>query len=192
MADKSASKRILSSAILALQESGIEKLTVESVAKKAGVAKGLVHYHYETKRGLLEAVLGELTDRRCADWSAAFEADSASAVVDGTWKLLTDESESGALQAWHSLVGLCEPLTDQATKSALERFSDSLGRAGVGMLDRNMSLGLTVKESEIGWLLAAVVCGMGVQLLGGGDPNELQGAYAAAWLGILSLTEARS
>jgi hypothetical protein len=50
---------------------------------------------------------------------------------------------------------------------------------------------LTVPDVEIGWLLGAVVDGMGLRLTGGGDRAQLEGAYAAAWLGVLSLTEGR-
>ena len=42
--------------------------------------------------------------------------------------------------------------------------------------------------SELGNLLAAVVHGIGKMLLAGMNQGELEGAYAAAWLGILSRT----
>jgi AcrR family transcriptional regulator len=180
--------KILHSAADLLKRAGAETLTIEGTASQAGVAKGLVHYHFKTKQLLLCEVLKHVSTTRCAAWSEAFDADSPTAVVDQTWALLTQESDAGVLRAWHSLLGLEHILTDQTAKATMEGFSSTLADALQSMLDRNMGLEPSVPKLELGWLAAAVVNGMGVQLMAGGDRTELEGAYAAAWLGILSLT----
>jgi hypothetical protein len=65
-----------------------------------------------------------------------------------------------------------------------------LGHGGLRLLE---ALGLEprVAAAELGWYLAAVVQGMEVLLSAGARSTELEGAYAAAWLGILSLTRPR-
>lgn len=50
-------KDILDSAVTILIEKGIEKLTKESVASGAGIAKGTVYLYYTNKKVLLDAVL---------------------------------------------------------------------------------------------------------------------------------------
>lgn len=184
-----ARENILASAIEMIRQSGVESLTVEGTADRAGVAKGLVHYHFKTKQGLLAAALEEICNQRCDSWSRAFEADTAQQVVDQTWDLLTAESDQGVVRAWHSLLGVDQLLTGQMVKSAQAMFSASIGQALSRMLARRMGLATTVPESEIGCLLAAVIDGMGAQLMAGANSDDLQGAYAAAWLGLLSLTK---
>ena len=183
-----ARNNILKSALELIRESGVESLTVEGTADRAGVAKGLVHYHFKTKQGLLTAAIDELASQRGERWSRAFEANSPQEVVDQTWELLTSESDAGITRAWHSLVGVNSLLTDRSVKGALDLFTAAIGRALSRMLARRMGLETTVPESEIGLLLTAVIDGMSTQLMAGGSEEELHGAYAAAWLGVLSLT----
>ncbi len=50
-------------------------------------------------------------------------------------------------------------------------------------------LALTVPNEQIAWLLVSVVHGMAGQLASGTPPEQLEEAYAATWVGILSLTQ---
>jgi hypothetical protein len=102
---------------------------------------------------------------------------------------LTNESENGTMRAWLTLTIAGGMMTEQTVSELSKRFSDALGSA-VGKLLNSLGLSLTVPDVEIGWLLGAVVDGMGMRLTGGGSRAQLEGAYAAAWLGVLSLTEA--
>lgn len=171
---------------------GAEPVTVEDVARSAGVAKGLIHYHFKTKQGLMKAVACRIAAARVRSWSEAFDAATPTAALEQTWALLILESESGTMRAWNSLLSRDDLLTDQTAKEIYGEFSSSLGGALVRMLQDKMDLALTVPANEIGWLLGAVINGMGLQLLSGANPAELEGAYAAAWLGILNLTTGRS
>jgi hypothetical protein len=66
-------------------------------------------------------------------------------------------------------------------------FSRTLGESAQGMVER-LGMRMRIPESEIGLLLGSVVTGAGFQLLAGVETDDLEGAYAAAWLGILALT----
>ena len=183
---------ILESAARLIRESGAACLTVEATAKGAGVAKGLVHYHFKTKAGLLRAVLSVLTARRCEKWSDALRVPNAAEAVSRSWALLTEESADGTLRAWHSLLGDNQLLTDQIAKDVSAQFSRSLSEGLTRMMDQQLGVVPTIPVAEIGWLLAAVTNGIGLQLMARTAEEELEGAYAAAWLGILSLTQPKT
>lgn len=51
------STRILEAAFAVLSRQGYEKTSVKDIAEEAGVAQGLVHYHFKSKQQLVLAVL---------------------------------------------------------------------------------------------------------------------------------------
>lgn len=181
---------IIAAASAAIRQRGAGGVSVELVAKQAGCAKGLVHYHFKTKRGLFEAVAGEMAAERESAWRSAFDEPAPEAIIDRTWRLLTEESATGTTRAWTSLLGAGGGLSEQTVSAQVARFCGALGQAAMAMLER-MGLRPAVPAHEIGWLLGAVLDGMGLQLASGAEPAELEGAYAALWLGILSLGESR-
>ena len=188
MAGKSEASRdaIISAALTVVRDKGAVGLTIEQVARHAGCAKGLVHYHLKTKQDLLEAVANRLLDERTAAWSGAFRAPSPNDAIAATWGVLRRESDNGTVRAWISLLG-SGSLTDQTARTVVGRFTGSLGEAAMGLLE-HLGLRLTIGQAELGWLLGSVVEGMGLELLAGGNQAQMEEAYAAAWLGVLSLT----
>lgn len=52
---------ILEAAAALINEQGVEKMTLEAVAKKAGVSKGGLLYHFPGKQELIEGLVGSLT-----------------------------------------------------------------------------------------------------------------------------------
>jgi AcrR family transcriptional regulator len=177
---------IVAAAEALIRHKGAANVTVDQVAKEAGCAKGLVHYHFKTKRGVIEAVAEHLAASRTAEWATAFRAPTPKGAIDQSWALLTRESEDGTVRAWTSMFGPSGVIPEQAVRKAVEDFASALGGAADELL-RDLDMEPSILPSENGWLLGAVVHGMGLQLLSGADLEELEGAYAAAWLGILSL-----
>lgn len=184
-----ARERILENAEALLKHQGAESMSIEAVAAAAGSAKGLVHYHFKTKQGLMSAVAERLTASRKLRWEAAFKAPSAQEAILQTWSLLTKESGDGTVQAWQSLVGVRGRLTDGMAKTLRDDFADICCDSLTSMLSDELGLTPTIPPSEIGRLLEAVIHGMGFQLASGTEEGELEGAYSAAWLSILSLTQ---
>jgi AcrR family transcriptional regulator len=176
---------ILEAALQLLRRSG--GLTVDQVADAARCAKGLVHYHFHTKGALLAAAASQLAERRRARWGEAFRADTPDAAIQRSWDLLVSESRDGTLRAWLALCAERDEVTGQTVSSEVDAFSDAIAKAAE-ILVRDLGLTPTVSPQELGLLLAAVVHGSGLQLAAGVPPARLQGAYAAAWLGVLSLT----
>lgn len=184
-----ARQRILESAASLVQENGAEAMSIEAVAASAGSAKGLVHYHFKTKQGLLTAVAERLAASRLDQWRTAFDAPSAQDALSQTWLLLTAESSDGTVRAWQSLVGTAERLVDGMANKLRSDFADGLREAFTTMLRDELGLMPTIPDAEIGMLFEALVAGMGFQLTSGTDRNQLEGAYSAAWLAMLSLTQ---
>jgi len=148
----------------------------------------LVTYHFKTKTALLVESVLRLAAAREAAWAEAFETPDPQEAIDRTWGVLTREAESGALRAWISLVALGDADVDQAVNEAASRFREQITRATGDLLAR-AGLETTIPGEQLGWLLAAVIEGMGFQIAGGGEPDVLENAYAAAWLGLLALAE---
>lgn len=65
-------QQLLTAATAVLGEDGYAALSMRAVADRAGVRLSLVHYHFGSKAGLMEAVLEHLTDglleRQAAMW----------------------------------------------------------------------------------------------------------------------------
>ena len=184
-----ARRAILQAAEDLIRTHGARGITVDAVAKQAGCAKGLVHYHYKTKKGLLEAVARHVAEERTKRWQSAFKAPTPRESIDQSWSLLTQESADGHLTAWLSLFEAGGLLPDQTVSDAYASFAETLGAAVTDMME-GLGLRLTIPLNEVGWHLGSVVNGMGLQLLSGADRDALEGAYAAAWLGVLSLGSA--
>ncbi|HLB38748.1 MAG TPA: helix-turn-helix domain-containing protein [Gemmatimonadales bacterium] len=165
--------------------------TVDEVAREARCAKGLVHYHFKTKAGLLAAVATRLGERRRTRWAEAFRAPTPDAAIKRSWSLLVAEARDGTVRAWTALLAQREKATDQAVSVESATFSAAISDSADGLL-KELGLVPTVPSEELGLLLAGVVHGMGLQLESGTEPERLQGAYAAAWLGVLSLTRQAS
>jgi AcrR family transcriptional regulator len=185
-----ARENILQCAAQLVHELGAPAVTVEAVASAAGTAKGLVHYHFKTKAGLLEAVASQLGTERCARWKGAFDAGNTVDVIQNTWNVLTEESASGAIRAWASMLGASSPLSDRSVKALMDDFSRALAAACDGMFQR-LGLAAVVQSDELGWLLSGVIDGLGLRLAAGAHAADIEAAYTAAWLGILAVAEQR-
>lgn len=181
---------ILAAAEQLLKRRGAAPTTIDAVSREAGCAKGLVNYHFKTKPALLAAVAQQLGAQRETAWAEALRAPSPEAAIELTWNLLAREARDGTIRAWTSLLAERDALTGQAVNEQMSRFGLSVSEATGGLLSE-LGLQPKVPITEVGWLLAAVIHGTGTQLDHGGDPKALEGAYAAAWVGVLALAGSR-
>ncbi|WP_241239035.1 TetR/AcrR family transcriptional regulator [Burkholderia stagnalis] len=67
--------RLLVAASEIVTEHGVQALTLEAVAKRAGVTKGALQYHFENKQGLLDALFEQTTTRFGEQMAARMAAD---------------------------------------------------------------------------------------------------------------------
>jgi len=118
-------RAILEAALDVLRSAGIDAFSVEGVARRASVAKGLVIYHYGSRAQLLRACATALARER-AERFAARRRGGGIRGIDATWEELRRQTSDGTTRAWLGLaaagVMIAEPgITD----------SDDVARAGL-------------------------------------------------------------
>jgi len=94
---------ILAAAVHTLKRGGIEGFTLDGVARRAGVVKGLVLYHYGSRARLLRSAAAELAGERRTALTTAL-ARGGTAAVDACWEELRRQAEDGTARGW---LGLC-------------------------------------------------------------------------------------
>ncbi|OLB68377.1 MAG: hypothetical protein AUI09_00550 [Gemmatimonadetes bacterium 13_2_20CM_2_66_5] len=68
---------ILAAAVQTLQRGGVEGFTLDAVARRAGVVKGLVLYHYVSRDRLLRAAASQIDASRSAALERALSSPGA-------------------------------------------------------------------------------------------------------------------
>lgn len=178
---------ILEAAQAILCQAGGPALTLDAVAGAVGCAKGLVHYHFESKTGLLARVAAHLAVAREAAWLDALRAEDPQEAIDRSWTVLQQEAALGTQRAWNALLAMSEPEIARIAASAAERLRQGIAQATEELMIR-AGLEPAVPTADLGWLLAAILDGMAAQLESGADAVALENAYVTAWAAILSLT----
>jgi len=148
---------ILAAAVHVLKRAGLEGFSVEGVARRAGVAKGLVLYHYASRARLLRAAAAQVAAERAAGIGRALARGPATVGVDACWEELRRQAEDGTARAW---LGLC----------AAGLIDPPDGAAGFEGAARQ-----------------AVLDGCAAALAAGAPLGDLHDAYHALWLGLLDL-----
>lgn len=177
---------LLETASRLLRERGASRVSIAAVAEAAGCAKGLVHYHFKNKQNLWAAVAHHIAVDRANRWSTALSANTASDAVADSWKLLTEESVDGSARAWFSISGPDTPVPGHAVSAVESLFLREISES-LDALFQRLGVRLRVPLDEVAALLVSVIDGIGLQLLRADRAPQLENAYAAAWLGILSL-----
>lgn len=124
-------QRILDAAGQCFATSGYSKTTVEDMASRAGVSKGLVHHHFGTKDRILEAVV----ERTLAKWDEVSRVEvlvSGGCVLAGIAEMhrasIAYARENPALHALLELDGrvLFDADIGRAVRSAMHRLRAAL------------------------------------------------------------------
>ena len=170
-------QRIIDAAKAILIRDGLAGWTVERVAREAGCAKGLVHYHFETKWQLLGLVAAALRKERMARRAGAFSRSGTDA-LDALWDVLVAETASGECAAWFALA----TVQDRAVRDTLSATSDDLRRVAVAM-----AAALSLPELPITRLrvVLSTLDGMQLPLLLGDNAEAVREVYDRYWLAML-------
>jgi AcrR family transcriptional regulator len=150
---------ILAAAVHVLKRGGIEGFTLEGVARRAGVVKGLVLYHYGSRGRLLRTAAAQVAAERAAGLASALSRGAGTVAVDACWEELRRQAEDGTARAW---LGLC----------------------AAGLIDRPGS-----DAGFEGAARQAVLDGCAVALAAGAPLADLRDAYHALWLALLDLND---
>lgn len=150
---------ILSAAVQTLQRAGVEGFTLDAVARRAGVVKGLVLYHYGSRARLLRTAAAQIEQSRESSLTRALAARSGVGGVDACWEELRRQAEDGTTRAWLSL-------------------------CAAGLIDRSARHS-ELEEAARG----TVVDGCAIALASGVPLTEARDAYNALWLALLDVIE---
>ena len=129
---------ILTAALTLLREQGLPGFSIEGVAARADVAKGLVLYHYGSRAKLLERCAEAVNRERGDRLTGAPKGKTGVGGVDALWEELIRQHEDGTARAWLSLAAggsfaSGDPTDDvvaQATRALLDGCAAGLAAGG--------------------------------------------------------------
>lgn len=185
--DTQARTRILKAAAGVLMGHPPERVTLELVARRAGCAKGLIHYHYRTKDAVLAAAAAEIWTLRAAAWQQALAHRDPSTAIQAAWKLIVDETASGVHRAALQLATRHDDLIGRTARTAAAEFRRTVAAATEALVER-MGRTLSVPADEAGGLLVSTINGLGLELEMDVDSDRVGAVWAAFWVGLLALT----
>src|SRR5437899_1342441 len=110
-----AREKILQAAFTVLAREGYENTSIKDIAEEAGVAQGLVHYHYKSKQQLVLEVLAFVCQK--VELGVEGEAGALEA-FEQTKAMLKDSGDSNAL--YIQLIGV--GLHDAEVGAAIKEF----------------------------------------------------------------------
>jgi len=149
---------ILAAAVHTLQRGGIEGFSLDAVAKRAGVVKGLLLYHYASRGRLLRAAATQLAATRDGAIATALATGPGTTGVDACWEVLRRQTEDGTSRAWLSVCAA--GLIDRS--------------------DRNAGFEAAARDAIVDGCTAALVAGV--------TAADARDAYDALWLSLLEVT----
>lgn len=170
--------RIVDAATDVLIDRGLDRWTVDAVARVAGCAKGLIHYHHGNKGKLLAGVAQRLYRRRLQRRKTALERPGAEG-LDALWEVLGDEVESGTTAAWASLLGYPPARHSAALAPSVEEL-ESLAETIA------QSLALPPLPAAQARALLAALDGFEIALLAGAESDAVRDSYHRFWLALIS------
>lgn len=171
-------QRITDAATRVLTRDGLDRWTVEAVAKEAGCAKGLVHYHHGTKAKLLAEVAQQMSRHRMDQRRSALSHSGAPG-LDALWEVLEGNVSSGKTAAWLSLLGYLGGAAARLGPSddELGEFAERAARA----------LALPALPLAKGRALHAALNGFEIALATQSDTEAVHEAYHTLWLVMISV-----
>lgn len=159
--------RIVEASRAVLLESGVEGWTVDAVARRAGCAKGLVHYHFGTKGALLLATAVQLATGRWRRIGAGLQLRGPAA-IDALWDSVLAAVRSGETRARFGLIS--QAGTSSAFAPPVELLEDLADRFRIAF-----------DQEDIGGadsaILLSALNGFEVLLLAGMDEAAVREAY---------------
>ena len=150
---------ILAAAVDTLCRGGVEEFTLDAVARRAGVVKGLVIYHYGSRNRLLRAAASRVAETRTAAISRVFSTGFSTAALDACWEELRRQAEDGTARAW-------------------------LSCCAAGLIDRSVNNGGFEDVAR-----DALIDGCATGLATGVPLADVRDAYDALWLALLEVTD---
>jgi TetR/AcrR family transcriptional repressor of bet genes len=116
---KSASDRrqeLIAAGIVCLGKGGMSAFTIDQICKQAGVSRGLINHHFESKDDLLNCIYADMTDHLLEDYNCSDARQLLASIIETSF----DEQSFNRsnLRAWLSIWG---QVASNATLNDLHR-----------------------------------------------------------------------
>lgn len=171
---------IIEAGVAAIKESNLTDWTVDSVASKAGCAKGLVLYHFKSKDALLIRVADRVRQNHTSQRLEAIRGGTKGAAsLDRLWSALTSDIRAGGFGLWVGL--LADPRTRKAAARTVQDDGELLAASAEALGIPADSLALS--------LIPAALDGYSLDLLQGRASTDVRERFDSFWLAVLSEAE---
>lgn len=160
-------ERILEAAFTVLSRQGYENTSIKDIAEEAGVAQGLVHYHYRSKQQLVVEVLAYVC--RNMDLGVAEGEAGALEAFAHTKVMLHEKSDTHALYVQLIGVGLHDALIGAGVRDFVRgdrKKVEDIARQVLG--ERHLDAGAARGIAGVVW---AAILGIMIQKLVDPDFN---------------------
>lgn len=138
MNTRSKRKNLLEATSYLIEQNGMENLTLEAVAKQAGVSKGGLLYHFSSKEALIKEMINSYTEEFKEDIQKRVETTS---LPNGKWHRayldasLNDSESANKLSAVYTASLLSNPLFLSIAKETFEEIYESLAKDELDPVD---------------------------------------------------------
>jgi AcrR family transcriptional regulator len=180
-----AAERIVEAALAELVQLGAGAMAMREVAERAGVSKGLIHYHYRDKDALLVHVAARLGERVAARAHGALRDVVAADAVDALRHWLEREIMLGE---WRGLMALADWPAPEVRITARRALAARRGevRELIERACRLLAVRPRIASTAVGDLVIAAVSGLVAETGAGSapDPGEATDVLVLALLGL--------
>lgn len=183
--------RIVDATIDQLVAEGIGAFNLQDVARRAGVSKGLIHYHFASREALLARAVDVIEMGMTARLAGTLQDAAPAGAIDRLWDALEHELTLGHLRVLGELAHDPVPDVRSAVERALRRRRDGLA-SQVERLFAVLALTPRVPTSLIAEVVLAFEQGLASRGDSTGDADreaERRATFDVMWLALLSLTE---
>jgi AcrR family transcriptional regulator len=187
MSTAEARARILAATATRLLGVGAFRLNMQDVADEAGVSKGLIHYHFDSKDTLLARAVEWLTVEVSTREAEALAGATAQTAIEMLWRWMAAELASGHIRILAELSYYPSAAVQGSIQAAVEIRRDAAART-VDELFSALQLRPRVPSELMGSVFLAFFNGLAVEWPFVADA-ERRVAFDVFWLAMLSLAE---
>lgn len=160
---------------------------MQDVASEAGVSKGLIHYHFDSKDTLLARTVEWLSEQVESRERSALSGATPQAAIEMLWRWQLAELNTGHVRILTDLAHYPSAEVEATFRASAARRRETSMRT-VTTLFSSLQLSPRVPAALLGEVVMAFNTGMAVDWSFSSDA-ERRVAFDVFWLAILSLAE---